>query len=63
MHQAAVATLLLLLFGAHLTPPRHFTPIPVAHGIRECGVDYECLKRCHGNTAACRDQCQLPCPR
>jgi len=62
MRHAAVATLLLVMFGAPITPPRNFTPIPVAHGIRECSVDYDCLKRCHGN-ASCEDQCRLPCPR
>jgi hypothetical protein len=63
MRQAAVATLLLVMFGAPVTLPRNLTPIPVAHGIRECGVDYECLKHCHGNAAACQNQCRLPCRR
>lgn len=62
MRQAAVATLLLVMFGVPVTPPRNLTPIPAAHGVRECSVDYECIKQCHGN-AACQDQCRLPCRR
>ena len=62
MRQAVVATVLVAFFGAHIPAPRTFTPIPVANGIRECGVDYDCLKRCHGD-AACARQCRLPCRR
>jgi len=38
-----LVTTFLVLFGAHVTPPRNFTPIPIAHG---CRPDDKCVKEC-----------------
>lgn len=56
MRQTMLATALLALLGAHITPPENFTLIPVAHGTRECGVDKQCLKNCQGDSR-CERQC------
>jgi hypothetical protein len=50
----------LALFGAHITAPRNFTPIPVANGTRECGYDQQCVKNCGGD-ASCERQCRINC--
>ena len=60
MRQTIFATALLASFGAHITAPRNFTPIPVANGTRECGYDQQCVKNCQGD-ASCVRQCRLPC--
>ena len=58
MRQTMLVTALLALFGAHIAPPRNFTPIPIAHG---CRPTSECLKRCaderHGDYTGCYDAC------
>jgi hypothetical protein len=61
MRQTLLATALVALFGAHVTPPRNFTPIPVVHG---CRPSSDCLKRCanenDGDYTSCYDVCN-PC--
>jgi hypothetical protein len=52
-----LATTLLALFGAHITAPRNFTPIPVAHG---CRPDDRCLRECESQH---RQDCYGACSR
>jgi hypothetical protein len=60
MRQAMLATALLVLFGAHIIPPKNFTPLPIAHGIRECGRDEACVKNCR-HDRNCENQCRTGC--
>jgi hypothetical protein len=52
-----LATALLALLGAHITAPRNFTPIPVAHG---CRPDDRCLSECESQH---RQDCYAACSR
>jgi len=61
MRHTLLTTALLIVFAAHIAPPRNFTPIPVAHGVRECGGwDQKCLRDCHGDRN-CERGCRLTC--
>jgi hypothetical protein len=58
MRLTTLATTLLAFLAVHITLPETFTPIPVAHGSRECGWNQACLKNCRGD-AHCERQCRI----
>jgi hypothetical protein len=60
MRQTVLATALLALLGAHISPPANFTPIPVANEPRDCGYDQQCLKSCR---AEGKSNCEALCAR
>ena len=55
MGRAILATALLATLIVRIPPPHNFTPIPAAHGTRECSRS-ECRENCGANPR-CQDLC------
>ena len=61
MLRTMLATALLASFIARIPPPENFTPVPAAHGSRECSRS-ECKQDCGRNTRCWElcNHCQSP---